>query len=235
MAQQDKATLKASMESGDTPDGDIFANLVDSQLNLQETTAQTINGPVVFAGGASFAAISAAVVGGAAGTFSSLAATAATIITLTATNLFGLAKGELYGLTGGTCAFASLSAFMPLTAMTTTAEAAPILTQFTHNGSGRLTYTGVATKNFLVDVDFTVLAVTGLQRFEAGVGVNGAVQAKTGITFKATTVAGQAPNAGHFGGLITLTANSFIEVMAQAVLNVSDIQFTKLSVRIREV
>jgi len=46
MAQQDKATLKQAFETGDAPTGSDFENLIDSQLNLAETTAQTINGPV---------------------------------------------------------------------------------------------------------------------------------------------------------------------------------------------
>lgn len=72
MAEQDKATLKQSFQTGDSPTGTEFANLIDSQLNLAESVTQTINGPVNFAGGIAFASVSAAVVGGATGTFGTL-------------------------------------------------------------------------------------------------------------------------------------------------------------------
>lgn len=233
MAQQDKATLKQAFETGDGPDGSDFANLIDSQLNLQETTAQTINGPVNFAGGASFATISAAVVGGAAGAFSSVMATAATFITLTATNLMGLGKAEMHATTLGTAPFVALSAYISLANIGTSADAS-LLSQFTHNGSGRLTYVGTLTKAFEVEVAFSCEAVTSLQRFRAAIGVNGSALERTSINFKATTVAGQSVNAGSFGGIVLLTANSYVEVMAAALLNVSDIVFTRLNVRIRE-
>lgn len=63
MSQQDKATLKTAFQTGDSPTGADFDNLIDSQLNLAETASQTINGPVNFAGGITFAAVSAALAG----------------------------------------------------------------------------------------------------------------------------------------------------------------------------
>ncbi len=72
MAEQDKATLKQSFQTGDSPTGSEFANLIDSQLNLAESVEQTINGPVNFAGGIAFASVSAAVVNGTVGTFGTL-------------------------------------------------------------------------------------------------------------------------------------------------------------------
>lgn len=72
MAEQDKATLKQSFQTGDSPTGSDFANLIDSQLNLAENVEQTINGAVNFAGGIAFASVSAAVVNGTAGTFGTL-------------------------------------------------------------------------------------------------------------------------------------------------------------------
>jgi len=63
MSQQDKATLKTAFQTGDSPTGADFDNLIDSQLNLAETASQTINGPVNFAGGITFATVSAALAG----------------------------------------------------------------------------------------------------------------------------------------------------------------------------
>jgi len=232
MAQQDKATLKQAFQTGDGPTGSDFDNLIDSQLNLQEVTAQTILGAIVFSGGVTFSAVSAAVVGGNAASFSTLAATAASIVTLSATNIFGLARGECYAVSNGVIAVTALNSYV-VTNSLTSAETAQIQ-QFTHNASGRLTYIGTATKSFAVDVDFSMTANTVLQAVEVRIGVNGTSQVKTGISFHVVTAASIGPISGHVGGFVTLTANSFIEVLAAATLNVSDITFTKLSLRVRE-
>ena len=233
MAQQDKATLKQAFETGDAPDGSDFANLIDSQLNLQETTAQTINGPVAFAGGASFAAISAATVGGATGDFGEISATTATFSRVSANSIFGLGKAEMHAVAFGTAVFASLSTYAVLSNIVTSADAG-VLSQFTHNGSGQLTYTGTLTKAFEVEVSFSCEAVTSLQRFRAAIAVNGSAVERTSINFKCTTAAGQSMGAGSFGGVILLTANSTVAIAAQALANVSDIVFTRVNMRVRE-
>lgn len=48
MAKKTKSTLTALFETGDTPDGSNYADLIDSQLNLANTTAQSVTGPVSF-------------------------------------------------------------------------------------------------------------------------------------------------------------------------------------------
>ena len=232
MAQQDKATLKQAFQTGDGPTGSDFDNLIDSQLNLQEVTAQTILGAIVFSGGVTFSTISAATVCGATGTFSILAATAATVVTLSATNIFGLARAECFAVSNGVIAVTALNSYV-VTNSLTSAEATQ-LQQFTHNASGRLTYTGVATKSFAVDVDFSVVSNTILQAIEVRVAVNGVSLSKTGISFHVVTAASIGPIAGHIGGFVTLTANSYIEVLASPTLSVSDITFTRLAIRVRE-
>ena len=234
MAQRDKATLKALFQTGDGPSGSDYEDLIDSFLNLAETTVQTIAGNIAFSGGATYSTLSAAVVGGAQGTFSALNATAASITTLSANNISGLARAEMYRISGGTCAFASLSAFMPLTAATTSADSA-VLQQFTHSASGKLTYTGVATKVVEVQANFDTLGVTVRQAFAVRFGVNGTTLDKSEISFNTTTVAGVASRSGTIGCMVTLTTNSFIELFAAPQLNVSDVVFTKLNLRVREV
>lgn len=233
MAQQDKATLKQAFETGDAPDGSDFADLIDSQLNLQETTAQTINGPVSFAGGAAFATISAAVVGGATGSFGSVIGASATFGTVSASSILGLAKAEMHATSFGTATYASLSTYAVLSNVITSADAG-VLAQFTQNGSGQLTYTGVPTKAFEVEVSFSCEAVTALQRFRAAVAVNGTALERTSINFKASTAAGQSVGAGSFGGMVLLTSNATVAIATQALLNVSDIVFTRLNVRVKE-
>lgn len=46
MAQQSRANLKGRTETGDTADTTIFADIIDSSINLADSTAQTITSPV---------------------------------------------------------------------------------------------------------------------------------------------------------------------------------------------
>ena len=48
MAKQNKKTLKGYFETGDVPNQTQYQHLIDSQLNLSETTAQTVVGPTIF-------------------------------------------------------------------------------------------------------------------------------------------------------------------------------------------
>jgi len=48
MASKNRTILKGHFETGDTPSQAQYADLIDSQLNLSETTAQTIVGPTIF-------------------------------------------------------------------------------------------------------------------------------------------------------------------------------------------
>jgi len=230
MASQDKATLKSAFETGDGPTGTDFANLIDSQLNLAETTAQTISGAVTFAGGVTFSAVSAATVGGATGTFSILNATAATIVTLTATDLFGLARAECFAVSNGVVAVTALNSYVQAQVGTSSDVA---LSQFTHNGSGRLTYTGLTNKVIQVEVDFTITPVTVTQIVEVRLGKNGASLAKSGIQLRMST--NSAEFAGHIGAMVMMTANSYIEPMISPTLNISNVTFTKMTMRAREV
>ena len=48
MAKQNRTTLKGFFETGDTPSQAQYADLIDSNLNLSDTTTQTIAGPITF-------------------------------------------------------------------------------------------------------------------------------------------------------------------------------------------
>jgi hypothetical protein len=229
MAQQDKATLKQAFETGDAPTGSDFENLIDSQLNLAETTAQTVNGPVNFAGGVTFASISAAVVGGNAATFNTVSTSALAAATVSAAGIFGLARGECYATSNGVISTTAINSYV----VTNVGTSADSLAQFTHNGSGRLTYTGVQTKNFMFDVDFTVSGVTASQNVAVRLGKDGTSQPKTTIELRLTATS--APFCGHAGGILSMAPNSYVEVLATATLNVSNIVFEKLNLRAREV
>lgn len=60
MTAQNRTALKAVFEQGDTPQGSDFANMIDSPLNLADTSAQTVVSHVTFSGGANIATLSAA-------------------------------------------------------------------------------------------------------------------------------------------------------------------------------
>lgn len=47
MTTYNKATLATFFEQGDVPQGSDYQNLVDSQVNIAETSAQTMAGPLV--------------------------------------------------------------------------------------------------------------------------------------------------------------------------------------------
>ena len=47
MTAQTKATLKPLFETGDVPDGSTYTDLIDSFVNLADTTAQTMSGALV--------------------------------------------------------------------------------------------------------------------------------------------------------------------------------------------
>lgn len=57
MSALDRVTLKAAFQNGDQPQGSDYENFIDSFVNLAETTAQTMNGPLILAGGLSAASI----------------------------------------------------------------------------------------------------------------------------------------------------------------------------------
>ena len=50
MTIQTRSTLKGVFETGDTPDGTNYADLIDSALNLADTTAQSVSSPVTITG-----------------------------------------------------------------------------------------------------------------------------------------------------------------------------------------
>ena len=59
MTARAKTTLAALFQTGDTPSGTDFADLIDSSVNLVETTAQTVASKLVISGGTETTTVSA--------------------------------------------------------------------------------------------------------------------------------------------------------------------------------
>lgn len=47
MTIYDKTSLKTFFQTGDVPDGNDYANFIDSQVNIAETSAQSMAGPLI--------------------------------------------------------------------------------------------------------------------------------------------------------------------------------------------
>lgn len=54
MTAQNRATLKAVFETGDVPTGTDYENLIDSFISLVDTSAQSVDSAITFAGSAAF-------------------------------------------------------------------------------------------------------------------------------------------------------------------------------------
>ena len=59
MAIQSRVALKALFENGDTPEGDNYADWLDSFLHLTDTSAQTVASPMTFSNTVKIATVSA--------------------------------------------------------------------------------------------------------------------------------------------------------------------------------
>lgn len=229
MTAQNRATLKSEFETGDVPDGTDYANLIDSFLNLVETSAQTVNGAITFGGAVTLnstvTAATANVVGNArvSGTFSagtvnvtnavsagSVNASAATftILTVGGAPITGGAQGELWLEATAATTVASAGEFNVVKG-TTTAEAS-LLSDFTHATPFRLTYTGSATKVFAVNVNYSITAGGNNKLSSLRIAKNGTTIAKSEIDRFIGT--GTDVGAGGLQTLVELTASSFIEL-----------------------
>lgn len=60
MSALDRTTLVQAFQNGDRPQGSDYEDLIDSNLNLADTSVQTVQGLVVFSGGFSAATITGA-------------------------------------------------------------------------------------------------------------------------------------------------------------------------------
>lgn len=232
MTALDRASLKAIFETGDEPTGSEYGDLIDSFLSLNETTAQTIQGLVTFAGGVGFAAVSASSVNGTNGNFTTVSGATVVASTLRVSGrTIGHSFGECF-IAGTASTTIGVVGTYALAGGTTSAEATN-LNDFSHNGSFRLTYTGAATKRFMVDCDFSVMPVSANQTLAVRIAKDGTTLAKTTIEMRCATVS--APHAGSVGCVVALTASSYLELHVTNLSHVANATFKKAVMSVAEI
>lgn len=100
MTAQTRAVLKSEFETGDTPDGDNYADLIDSFVSLTDSTAQSLSSDLevvtliattVSAGTVSSDLVRSTTVSGGTGAFDTL-----TVAGNVVTGIAGIAKGEIF-------------------------------------------------------------------------------------------------------------------------------------------
>lgn len=155
MTAKSRANLRAAFETGDVPDGDDFADLIDSFVNITDTSSQSVASHQ---------------------TFPSLAAgtVSATTVNANVQYVRGLATHENPYIE----AFADVTAITSVEATATWTLVSATLTApnaSSFSVSGReVTYTGGVTAKFLVDVQMDVRGSTN-QQLWFGVSKNGTV------------------------------------------------------------
>lgn len=148
MTAKSRANLKAAFQTGDTPDGDDFADLIDSFANLTETSGQTLAGNVTLDGltattvSAATTWVDVAKVSGAVSAGSVYADTARISGLVTHRNPYAEAYSDVTAIT-------SIEATATWTVVSA-ALTAPNASGFTVSGHD-VTYTGTVTAKFMVN------------------------------------------------------------------------------------
>ena len=175
MTAKSRANLKAAFQSGDTPDGDDFADLIDSFANITDTTAQSI------AGNLTVESLTGTTVS-AGDTFTDTlkvsGAVTANSVFADSAKVSGLSRHlNPYGE-----AYADVTAITSIEATATWTQVSGVLTApnavgFTVSGHD-VTYTGTVTAKFLVDCQVEARG-SALQQLWLGVAKNDSVVSGT--------------------------------------------------------
>ena len=176
MTAQTRTTNVGRFETGDTPVGSDFVDLIDSFLSLADTTAQTVTSDVVFSGQIVPARVSATdIVAGSASITGDLSwQTSQGELTMSAT-------AAVTALTTGT--------FVPLSGASTITSGA---TRFTSAAAQRLRYTGAIIKTFKADLRCMVKRADAGARAVIAIrlGLNGSTLARSEMQTSIGTAGG---------------------------------------------
>lgn len=216
-----RAVLKTSFQTGDTPTGDDFANMIDSALNTQDTTAQVIQSDLRAANvsAAGNVVASAKVCAGTAveaptGTFDNITASANVCaatgyfdtLNIAGTGIINRAYGELYVTVTAPSTIASAGEFRVANGTT---SATGNIANFTHTNPFRLTYTGTGTAQVFCSINYSITASGNSKVVATRFGKNGTTVTASEIQRKIGT--GTDIGAAGQSAIIQMAPNDYVE------------------------
>lgn len=145
MTAKTRAVLKTAFETGDTPDGNDYGDMIDSFVNVTDSTAQAIQSDFRAANVSADGDVKASA--NVIATDASIAnAITCSALTVDGAPVFGEAYGQLYVAASGVATVASAGQHYVPQATTS----APSLSGFVHTSPFRLTYSAGPTRRFVV-------------------------------------------------------------------------------------
>jgi len=261
MTAQTRANLKLEFETGDTPDGDNYADLIDSFISISDTSAQTINSDLTVAGltattvsaqTVNTSAMSATILNISEASAAVLSWGSATGTNLTLTGTVSASAGnfevlrvggqpvttgvsaavvEVYITATASTAIGSQGVFV--TANGVTSAAATALVDFTHSSPFELTYIGTDTKNFHIVANMSVISAGSNENMSGAVMKNGAVVARSRIERRIGT--GSDRGAFGVGTIIQLTSGETVSLALANDSATSNLTLKAANMQITEV
>ena len=215
MAIKTRAILKTQFENGDVPTGNDYADLIDSALNLADTSAQTATSDI-YGSLVRYTTVCANSI-----FTDNLAAANATIVsgaTVNAANIsaqdirtssirYKIPYGSLIKKSNNTIS-QNTSAFTGFSASTGSGQSS---SHFLTSNSGRLTYRGSTTADFYVSysVGGTLDNIGAADTVSFALGKNGVVLTGTRTTF---SMVSSRSESGSGSGITTMVCGDFIEI-----------------------
>lgn len=206
MTAQTRAVLKAAFETGDIPDGDDYANLVDSFVSLSDTTAQSLSSNLevitliattVSAGSVSADLVRSTTVSGGTGAFDSM-----TVGGNVVTGVAGVAKAEIFLEATATTSIGSMGTY-ELLGGTFSADST-LLTNFSAKTTGELVYQGSVETTILFTLFLSIAAQSATTMTALRIGKNGTTLTKSQMN-RFISSADQA-GAAATGGFVEVSA-----------------------------
>lgn len=233
MTAQTRAVLKSNFETGDIPDGDNYANLIDSFVSLSDTTAQSLSSsleaPTVIAAtvsaGTAYAdtlIVKTAQVNGnvsaSSGAFNTLTVNGNAVV-----GVGGVAKAEIYLEATATTSIGSTGVY-EMIGGTFTADS-NFLEGFSAKSTGEVVYQGTSDAIILVQFYLSLAAQAATTMTGMRIGKNGTTIAKSQMN-RFISSADQA-GAVSVGAYVEVSAGDTIAPFISNLTNGSDFDVHK--------
>lgn len=220
MAIKSRATLKQSFENGDVPTGSDYEDLIDSFLNLADTSAQTVDGPIH---GAAVRYTTVCANSLFTDNLSSVSAISFNDVTANTIKVSGLTAEDIatsaisykipYGSVlkrSNNTVNANTSAFASISAHTASGRST---SHFTTSTSGRLHYNG-PTADFLIHytISASLDTVSSAENIQFAVSQKGTVVTATRTTFAAVSTRAES---GAGSGIINLSSGEYVDLVVR--------------------